>query len=81
MTKREELLELYPDEEFLFADGYDDAIIGVADGVVVYDMGHIIWTLQEESGMTNEEAVEFFDFNIAGAYMGEKTPIYVDVLP
>lgn len=81
MSKREELLDLYPDEEFLFADGYDDAIIGVWDGVVVYDMGHIIWMLQEESGMSNEEAVEFFDFNIAGAYMGEKTPIYVDVLP
>lgn len=28
--------------------------------------------------MTFEEAEEFFDFNVEGAYMGEKTPIWVD---
>ena len=29
-------------------------------------------------GMTEEEAQEYFDFNVEGAYMGEKTPIWVD---
>lgn len=29
MNKREQIIELYPDEEIIFADGFDDAIIGV----------------------------------------------------
>ena len=28
--------------------------------------------------MTHEEAVEFYEYNILGAYMGEMTPIYVN---
>jgi hypothetical protein len=31
----------------------------------------------EKDGMTEEEAYEFVDFNIAGAYMGEETPVIV----
>jgi hypothetical protein len=31
----------------------------------------------QRDGMTHEEAIEFFDFNIAGAYVGEYTPIYM----
>lgn len=26
--------------------------------------------------MSREEAVEYFEFNVSGAYMGEKTPIW-----
>ena len=33
--------------------------------------------LETRDGMTEEEAVEFFEFNIAGAYVGEYTPIYM----
>jgi hypothetical protein len=28
--------------------------------------------------MTYEEALEFYDFNIGSAYVGEQTPIYID---
>ena len=31
--------------------------------------------------MTEEEAVEFFEFNIEGAYMGRMTPVYVHRSP
>ena len=31
----------------------------------------------QRDGMTEEEAVEFFDFNIECAYVGEFTPIYM----
>lgn len=27
--------------------------------------------------MTEEEAIEFYEFNIQGAYMGDKTPILI----
>jgi hypothetical protein len=66
------------DPELLFADGYDDCIIGMtfrADvPVVIYSADKIIDKLANE--MSYEEAQEFFDFNIEGAYMGERTPVY-----
>ena len=29
--------------------------------------------------MPYEEAVEYFEFNVAGAWVGEQTPIFVDL--
>jgi hypothetical protein len=68
-------------EGLLFADGFDEAIIGVAERigmepVVAYDTNKIIEILSRE--MTEDEAVEFFEFNILGAYMGERTPVFVN---
>jgi hypothetical protein len=28
--------------------------------------------------MNELDAIEYFDFNVSGAYVGEKTPIWVD---
>lgn len=62
----------------LIADGYDDAIIGqTTKGLVVYNIATIIELLMERDGMTEEEALEFFDFNIDGSYMGDQTPIFI----
>ena len=43
----------------------------------LYVNGKIISELVKD-GMDEEEALEFYDFNIVGAYMGEFTPIYID---
>lgn len=67
------------------ADGYDAAIIGQASvwrdqgrhDVIVYDAHKIIGILVERDGMTEEEATEFFEFNVEGAYVGVSTPVYV----
>jgi len=77
-TKIEQMIELWPDEEFLIADGYDDAIIGLDDasGRLVYDVDKIIRILMED-GMSYDEASEFYDYNILGAYVGEKTPVFM----
>lgn len=57
-------------------DGFDEAIIGVAsvagEDIVVYDTAKIIEILEES--MSHEEALEYYDFNIACAYFGERTP-------
>ena len=75
-----ELVEL-SGQEVVLADGFDEAIIGIdlnsPKPRVIYDQYKIINTLRRDSSMTEEEAQEFFDYNIAGAYMGEQTPIYV----
>jgi hypothetical protein len=28
--------------------------------------------------MNEEDAIEYFEYNVSGAYMGEKTPIWCD---
>jgi hypothetical protein len=44
---------------------------------VIYDEDKCIQILMERDGMTDEEAIEFFEFNVVGAYVGDHTPIYV----
>ena len=80
---RKDIIDLYAadEPEILFADGYDEAIAGVTwDGErtrVVYETEGILKILMED-GMTYDEAAEFFDFNVAGAYMGVYTPLYLE---
>ena len=81
---REELSEAYGDLLFMTEAEFDEAIIGVAErigmeAVVAYDTDKIIEILSRD--MTEEEAVEYFDFNIIGAYVGERTPIYIKKAP
>jgi hypothetical protein len=75
----ENIMDYYSDEEFLIADGFNDAIIGVdiSSMRLIYSTKKCIEILME-SDMTYDEAVEFFDFNVSGSYMGEKTPIWCD---
>ena len=62
----------------LIADGLDEVIIGTSTkDLAVYDVYKIIAILVARDGMTEEEALEFFEFNIDGSYMGEQTPIFV----
>ncbi len=79
---RQALQDLLGDEtQLLFADGHDDAIVGFAerDGVVlvVYDARKILRLLRVRDGMSRDEAQEFFDFNIAGSWVGEQTPVWL----
>jgi hypothetical protein len=78
MNNLEITMEQYPDEEFLSADGFEDAIIGVCDGRLAYSTLRCIQTLMHRDGMGYEEAIEYFDFNVSSAYVGEKTPIWVE---
>jgi hypothetical protein len=73
-----EILEKYPDEEFLSADGFNNAILGVEEKSMrlIYSIAKCIEILMED--MSEEEAFEYFDYNVSGAYMGEKTPIWCD---
>lgn len=82
MTKVDLNNERY--EGMLLADGLDDAIIGTAAvwgkpcEVFVYSTSKVLDILMERDGMSYEDATEFFEFNIAGSYVGETTPIWVD---
>jgi hypothetical protein len=77
------LFMLKQDCGYLQADGLDDALVGFIWPketnlkTAVYDSDEIIKILQERDGMTTEDAIEFFDFNIRGAYVGPQTPRYL----
>lgn len=73
----ETLVERYEDEEILIADGFDPAILGIDEVSmrVIYSVGLCIDILVDE-GMTQEDALEHFYFNVSGSYVGEKTPIW-----
>ena len=72
----ETILNRYEDEQFLKADGFDSAIIGVDESTMrlIYSVSKCIEILCED--MSEEDAIEYFNFNVSGSYMGEKTPIW-----
>jgi hypothetical protein len=74
----ETIMEQNPEDEFLKADGLDEAIIGYDDqtGRLIYSMSKIIDILIIDDGMTEEDALEHYYYNIHGGYVGEKTPIW-----
>lgn len=73
----EQILERFPESEFLKADGFDDAIMGfdIVSERLIYSYGKMINILKKE--MDEDEAVEYLDFNTLNAFVGEKTPIYM----
>jgi len=68
-------------EEAMVMDGYDDAIVGMCHqygrpAVVAYDMEKVITILMKD--MTREEAVEYFEYNQIGAWVGENGPVFIE---
>lgn len=79
MTIREALAEI--DEAMLMADGFDDALIGYAQrcgqpALAVYDRDKCIDILMKD-GMTHEEADEYFEYNVVGSWVGDRTPLFL----
>ena len=76
----EDLLERWGEEDALFADGFDEAIIGVSTipggcTVVAYSYEKCIEVLKAD--MSEEEAREYFEFNTIGAYVGPHAPLFI----
>lgn len=79
MSILNKILDEYPEEGLIKADGFDDAVIGVSTDIrLVYSIDKIIKSLMKD--MTEDEAIDYFYFNIDGAYLGEKTPIYIKLI-
>jgi hypothetical protein len=64
------------EETSIFYDGFDDAIIGVELNTfrIIYSTTKCIKILCKD--MSEDDAREYFDFNVVGGYVGEKTPIF-----
>ena len=75
----DELAEANP--EALLWDGFEAALIGVANRacqppLALYSVPRCVEILVKRDGMTDEEALEYLNFNTLCAYMGEMTPVY-----
>jgi len=70
------IIENYYEEEFLKADGFDAAIIGVEESTMrlIYSVSKCLDILQQD--MSEIDALEYFTYNVSGSYVGEKTPIW-----
>lgn len=69
-------------EDILLCDGLEDAFLGVCHRfgqppVAAYSVEKIIEVYMNRDGMTYEEAVEFYEFNVVGAWVGDRTPVFV----
>ena len=71
------IIENYQDEEILKADGFHIAVIANDTNSMrlIYSIQKCIEVLKED-GMDEIDAVEYFEYNVLGAYVGEKTPIW-----
>ena len=80
MDIREYIEEYASDQDVWFADGFDEAILGIdpLSGKVVYSRRKCIEALIEE-GMDFEDAIDFLELNTFNTYIGN-TPIFVDDL-
>lgn len=69
-------------EETLLADGFEDALLGFGHQhskvIAVYDYNKCINVLMDRDAMTEEEAIEYMDYNVVGSYVGEHTPIFIN---
>lgn len=71
--------------DLLLMDNFDEAILGIVEltrdesivSVVAYSLQKILDKLVK-GGCTLDEAYEYYEFNIEGAYTGPHTPIYID---
>ena len=68
-------------EGMMIADGFDEAIIGycydmvASEDRVIYSFDKCVDILKRD--MNEEEAIEYMEFNVIGAYMGKKTPLFM----
>jgi hypothetical protein len=80
MTDKIKLEEL--SENLIVLDGFNSAVLGLVSSFegprIVYNLKTILEILQKE-GMSREESLEYFNFNILNAHMGPQNPVFLDV--
>lgn len=72
-------------DKILLADGFESAFIGVVESFGIapkacYDLTKCLDTLMVRDNMTYEEAVDYLNFNVTQAYVGDHTPAFINVI-
>ena len=85
MTRQEieDFLEQeFPEEPVILADGLESAFLGFVQRMnepvlACYDQDRCLQALVEESGMSQDDAWDWFSFNTLGSYVGPGTPLFI----
>jgi hypothetical protein len=87
MTEADETLDIINElnDKALYPTDLKEAIIGYVERfgmepLVLLDKAKCLKIYMTRDGMTYEEAIDFFDFNVIGAWMGEGTPCFATLL-
>lgn len=77
------IVSIAEEENMLFVDGFDKAILGIAtrsnsENVLAYSVNEILNILMTRDNMSYREALDYYSFNIEGAWCGPMTPIFVN---
>ena len=71
-----------PIDGALLADGFEAALVGFGYQfnypIAVYNRDKCIEILMDRDVMIDIDAIEFFDFNVAGAWVGKSTPVFLE---
>lgn len=72
-------------QDALLADGFEDALMGICwrfgqPALAMYDRNKCVDILVKRDKMSVDDAREFFDFNVIGSWVGEHTPVFVEVI-
>jgi hypothetical protein len=85
MRRADFVAEQHGHEDLVCLDGpeFDDCIIGLAyragaDPAFAYDVMKVIEVLMGQ-GMDRDSAEEWFEVNIVSAYMGDGSPVFVEL--
>ena len=76
------LLNFYNEEDLVFIDGFDEAIVGVSNDMrVVYSTSVAIEILIKNNNMNLNEAISFGEYNLFFSFY-DKSPIWIyDTFP
>lgn len=68
-------------EGAIILEGFDDAIIGIVETMgsgprILYSVEKILEILMKDD-MSEEEAMEYYDFNILNLWVSEQNPVFL----
>ena len=72
-------------DKILLADGFEEAFMGIVESFgtapkACYNLEQCLDILMARDNMTYDEAVEYLEFNVTQAYVGEHTPAFLNVM-
>lgn len=72
-------------DTILIPDGLEAAFVGLDMNSemprAVFSRELAIEILMRQGQMSYEDAVEYYEFNVAGAYLGRQTPLWISTKP
>lgn len=75
-------ISAYSDQALPVYPEYCEAFVGIIEGAglatkVVYDKNKVVEILMRNMNCNQEEAEEFFQYNVIGTYVNENTPAFI----